>query len=1124
MLSGDHYYRHHTELGSRGTVDKNIFKQLTKQRKPIPGKEDDRGATIKCYVNPRGQRNIGPQTNFLSGKELKSGTSKKTERQIEVSRRMPITAMKEASKNVAQLYPVTGVNTEACADVKQSSLLKAGHIGISPWTVHGNYIEPRQIRFYRSTKFPSIPSGNGRQNEQTSQRKRHVSLQYVPRTYKLKRQTPNNYPAQTNTTAYKETYSYLSFPYPYQDIHNSDSVSNQHRSNYNPHSQLNPSTYNHQEEYHSQPTYYSSIPSKDPLRYQRLPVTYPQNIPSYQNTFQHYTLPQTLPYINPSETRAGNKDTQQKKTGYWSKDQSIDPEDKYVATSKTFQNSVNQHPTGELPKANHPTNENYRYQDSDISLGTTTMNIKDIGSPYAEFEDEKVLSSHAPPRKTILSSETKVQSLNNKPNGFHYNPVQENKRLMSMDDHGNMPKTVLHSKTSNLQEKRIHPPQVESAFTRREEDSDQQPLTEYYTDQKKRESNVNSYYKPPSSDATSSDYLDIHRDNNELNNPELRKLSLLTFTTISPEQTDSDLTHPPPLDMQTSYPDGYLVNENASIQKHEESLSRETNESPPQYNYETSYLNYQTRDTSGETTEISLPLPLIGNESDPSSTEILNTCSPGPTNTCKPSDTFETLQTSSSPTETEQEESGLTATKSEPIISNYQKNLIPPKQKSTTRMSRKSAIEQDDIMPSSTSTTEPELLNYTHSVVTNVDYDKDPKSIHISSEYTEEIREITTVAKTYEPPQLASSDKSQRLSLPVGAKNIVITLSNGEDIVIDNASSAESSTPSMKVSSDTSTQDPFSVIDIRGLLSVSATGTQTDSESYKHPILSVEPHIYSEIEAIPNPAIISENHVIDDDKILSETTLSEWHNLIQNSPFQLTTKIPSLYADLQLVSTTSEVFSVTTPTIHPVTLPISSYEDSIATTTATKTFRAQQLEDNEKMENIKTVPSLPGSNYRQNAIAKGRALLYDSDKNVLKTSLYKDRQESEDVLKVTEGEADISHNKRIMYTYENDDELEEEKTPFSTVTEVLPSRTSDTIDWNSHIINRSNQIESPIMAQYVPPYLTEHSSGKALHALNTDIGTSALTDSDAEYDERRKTEDKKVRVFRFRGNCKCKCI
>jgi hypothetical protein len=399
-------------------------------------------------------------------------------------------------------------------------------------------------------------------------------------------------------------------------------------------------------------------------------------------------------------------------------------------------------------------------------------------------------------------------------------------------------------------------------------------------------------------------------------------------------------------------------------------------------------------------------------------------------------------------------------------------------------------------MPSSTSTTEPELLNYTHSVVTNIEYDKDPKSIHISSEYTEEIREITTAAKTNAPPQLVSGDKSKMLPLPVSAKNIVITMPNGEDIVIDIASSAESSTPPMMVSSDTSTED---------------------TEFHKHPILTVEPHIYSEIQATSNPAIISENHVIADNKILSETTISQLHNLIQNSQFPLTTENPSSYADLQLVSTTSEAFSVTTPTTHPVILPISTSGDSIATTTATTIFRTKQLEDNEKMERIKTVPSLLGTNYRRNAIAKSRGLLYDTDKNVLTIPLYKDIHEREDVLKATEDEADISHDERIMYTDENYDELVEEETPFSTVTEVLPSGTSDTSDW-------STQVESPILAEYLPPYLTAQSSGKALDALNLDTGTSVLTDGDADYDEREKSEDRKVRVFKFRGNCKCKCV
>jgi hypothetical protein len=1144
LTSGDHYYTHRTELGSKGAYDENIIKQSTNQRKPIAGK-DSRGAIIKCYVNLRSQRNIGPQTNFLPAKELKSGINKRIDRSVELLRRIPVTAMKEASKNMARLYPVTGG-----ARMEHSSLLKAGHenshIGISPWTVHGNYKEPRQFRFHRTIQFPNIPSGNDRQNEHKSQRKRHVSLQYVPLTYKLKRQTPNNYPAQTNATAYEETY--LSLPYTYQDIHNSDSISNQHQSNYNPHSQSNPSTYNHQAEYHSQPTYYSTIPSTNPFRYQRvpytIPVTYSQNIPVipsknplYQNTFQHYTLPQTLPQINPLENSAGNIDIQQKETGYRSKSPSTDAEDKYVATSKSFQDSVKQYPTGDLPKDYHPTNEHYRYQDSgldgDISLETTIVNIESIGNPYAEFED-KVLSTQAPPRKIILSSETKVRTLNNKRepyvtgsthlplNGFNYHPVQENKHLLSIGDHGNTPKTVLHSKTSSLQERITHPPQAESAFAKSEEDSDQQPLTEYYTDQKKRESNVKSYYKHPSSDATSSDYP----DNNELNNPELRKLSLLTFTTISPEQTDSDLTLSRPTNIQLSYPDGYLVNENASIQKHEEFLGTETNESPPHYIYETSYLNYQTRDTFGEMMEINPPLPLTANTSHQSSTEILNTYSPSPTNGYKPSDTFETLQTYSSPTESKHEESDLTATKSDLIISYYQENRIPPKQKSTTRTSRNSAIKRHEIIPSSTSTTESELLNYTHSVVSNTEHDKDPKSIHISSEYTEEIREITTAATTNEPPQLASSNKSQRLSLPVGTKNIVIALSNGEDIIIDIASSAESSTPSMKVSSDTSTENP--VIDIRGLLSVSATGIEKDSESSKHPIVTVGPHVYSEIQAIPNPAITSENHVIADNKILSETTISDSHNLTQSSQLQLTTEIPSSYADLQLVSTTSEVsdetvtsseFSVSTPTTHPVILPLTTSEGSIATTTATTIFETEQFEDNEEMESTKTVPSLLGTNYKQNAIANSRGLLYDSDKNALTISLYRDRQEPEDVLKLNEDEADISYNERIVYTYENDDELVEEEIP-----EVLPSRISDAIDWNSHIINRSNQNESPILAEYLPPYLTEQSSGKALDALNPDKGTSALTDSDVEYDERENTENKKGRVFRFTGNCKCKCI
>jgi hypothetical protein len=1165
LRSGNHYYRYRAELGSRGVYD-DIIKQSTKQRNPISSKEDNAGATNKCYAYLRGRRNIGPQTNFIPAKELTSGISKKTDRLMEVLRRISVTAMKEASKKVAQLYPVTGVNTEAFVDTKQSSLLKPGHesdhIERSPWTVHGNYKEPRKFRFHRTIQFPNIPSVNDRQNEHTSQTKKYVSFQYVPQTYKLKRQAPNNYLVQTNETAYDDTY--LSLPYPYQDIHNSDSNYNPYQSNYNPHSQPHPSTYDYQAEYQSQPTYYATIPPTNPLRYQRvpytIPATYPQNIPIIpskiplnQNTFQHYTLPQTLPQTNHLENSAGNTDTQQKETGYRSKDPSTDPEGKYVATSETFQDYVNQYPTGDLPKDNHPANEHYRYQDSgldsDITLGTTTIQLERTGSPYSEREDKKVLSSQAPPSQRILSSETKVQSLNNKPesyvtgnthlplDGFKYHPVQENKLLMSIDDYENMPKTVLHSKTSNLEEERItHPPQVESAFTTREDNSDQQiqsPLTEYYTDQKKRELNVKSYYKNPSNDATSSDYLDIHHENNELNSQELRKLSLLLITTISPEETDSssytirDLAHPRPITTQLSYPDEYLVNENTSIQKHEEFLGRETKESPPQDIYEKSSGDYQTRDTFEETMETSPPLSFTTNKLHPSSTEISNTGSHSPINIYKPPETLEILQTTSSPTETKQEESHLITTKSGPIISNYQENQIPPKQKSTARLSRSSAIKRHEIIPSSSSTIEPVVLNYTHSVVTNVESDQDAKSIHISSEYTEEISEITTVTKTTEPPQLSSNDKSQRLSLPVGAKNIVIKLPNGKDIIIGIASSAESSTRSIKLSSDTSTEDPFSAIDIRGLLSVSATGIANDSESSKHPILSAEPHIYSELQEIPNNAIISENQVIADNKILSETTISESHNLIQRSQSQTTTEIPSSNDDLHLVSTASQVSSIfpaTASATHTVTLPLTTSEGSIATTLATAVFRAEHFEDNARIESTETVPSYLDTNYEQNSIANSRGLLYDSDNNVLTISVYGDRQKPEDVLKVNEDETDTSHNERIIYTYEIDDELVQAETPFSTVTEAIPTRLSDTTDSNGHIINRSNQNESPTLVGYLPPYLIKESSGKRLDPLNPDLGASALTDNNVEYDERESTGDKKERVFKFTGNCKCKCI
>ncbi|XP_069680247.1 uncharacterized protein [Periplaneta americana] len=73
-----------------------------------------------------------------------------------------------------------------------------------------------------------------------------------------------------------------------------------------------------------------------------------------------------------------------------------------------------------------------------------------------------------------------------------------------------------------------------------------------------------------------------------------------------------------------------------------------------------------------------------------------------------------------------------------------------------------------------------------------------PTAIKISS-YTEEVNR-TTIAKTTETPApLPLGPKSHRVSLPAEAKNIVIKLPNGQDIIIDIVPPAEVSTSDTKL-------------------------------------------------------------------------------------------------------------------------------------------------------------------------------------------------------------------------------------------------------------------------------------------------------------------------------------
>jgi len=143
-----------------------------------------------------------------------------------------------------------------------------------------------------------------------------------------------------------------------------------------------------------------------------------------------------------------------------------------------------------------------------------------------------LLSSRTPSHITLLS-ETDLRILYNLPEsnltgnthstlyGFNYHPVQE-KTIPVPSVVNYMPKTVLHSESHNVQEKTAatHPSQVHSPFTRKEEDSAkvQSPKKNTTKLNRKRESNIKSYYEYPLTDEQSFDYADVYHVQNELIN------------------------------------------------------------------------------------------------------------------------------------------------------------------------------------------------------------------------------------------------------------------------------------------------------------------------------------------------------------------------------------------------------------------------------------------------------------------------------------------------------------------------------------------------------------------------------------------------------------------------------
>lgn len=145
--------------------------------------------------------------------------------------------------------------------------------------------------------------------------------------------------------------------------------------------------------------------------------------------------------------------------------------------------------------------------------------------------------------------------------------------------------------------------------------------------------------------------------------------------------------------------------------------------------------------------EINTPLSFTTHISQSSQADILSTGSDSPTNIQKSPGTSKKFQTFSL-TLTRQEKSNLVTTETDLTVTKHQKGQISPEQETSSRISRSSAIKGHEIMPSSTSTPEPVVSDYTHSVARNDESNKVPKSIHVSSTKTKEIRETTTVMKT----------------------------------------------------------------------------------------------------------------------------------------------------------------------------------------------------------------------------------------------------------------------------------------------------------------------------------------------------------------------------------------
>jgi hypothetical protein len=891
----------------------------------------------------------------------------------------------------------------------------------------------RRTTHFTNTPSSNGNQNYGKFSEHTSQRKRHALPQYAPQTNEVNWKAPLNHPIETNITSEEQTHSSLPYSHQenhnanpvnnlYQSYYNQHLQPSLPTHNHQQEHQSQPSYYSSVPPIN--PLIFQRLPYIAPITHPHITPLIPLQTPLYESTFQHYTLPQTLQQIAPTlENRPGNIDTPPNGTGYWSKEPSTNLENEYVSAPKALQDLVNQYAIRDLPKDSRPGNQQYDIHNyglnTDITFKNAAIRNDGAGNPSLKSEDMNVLSSQASSDR-ILPSETDIQSLNSKYEPYvtgtthlplhrlNYQPTKQETIPALNGDNG-----IFHSKSPYFQEEIMkHPSQVDMPLTSSKNDQVQQQfqsgITEYYTDPssipKKRQSNFKSFYKHPLTGAAYLDYSDTPHVHNELSDQEIRQLPMAPLMAILPQQTERgyyttrDIIQPPypiplpnfinlqpyklpntdfsrystygsPTNTQMSYPDEYHTNEIASIQNNGDNLGRETIEPPSEDIYEALSGNSENRKTVGGLLKIETPLSFTTLTSQPPSTEILNTGSHNPTDINKSPGAFEKFQTTFSSTQTRQEKPHLVTTEPDPIVTNYQEKYTPPEQDTASRMSRSSAIKGHELLPSSTSTAEPTLSDCTYSVARNVKPNEVPRSIYVSSIYTEEIRETTTVMETTETPQLSPSDRSRRLSLPVGAKNIVIKLPNGEDIIIDIASPAEISTSAIKVSSYSSNEEPVFVENIKELSSASGTEILNASQSTKHPILIVEPRIFSEVHSVPNPDIFPEKSAIAKEKILSEPP-----DFMQHSQLQTTTEMPSSDSEVHLLSTaaqvsnktatSSSIFSVTTVE-HPVTtLPLNASKDSVGTTASSTVFKSEQTEGDTQTENSNTVSTNLGINFQ----------------------------------------------------------------------------------------------------------------------------------------------------------------